>query len=51
MSPDLENVSGNYYRDCKEGSPHINVNNLIWQKVLWEESVKMVKLTESDPII
>jgi hypothetical protein len=51
MSPDLEMVSGNYYRDCKEGIPKITVNNLVWQKVLYDESIKMVKLTESDPII
>lgn len=51
MSPDLEGVTGKYYRDCKEGTPKKTVYNRNWQSVMWDESVKMVKLGEDDPKI
>lgn len=51
LSPDLEGVTGKYYRDCKEGKPHKGVYDRAWQTRLWEESVKIVKLTEDDPKI
>lgn len=51
MSPDLEGVSGKYYRDCKEGKPHKEAFDVNWQKVLWEKSEKIVKLTKDDPKI
>jgi hypothetical protein len=51
LSTDLNGVTGKYFRDCKEGKPHKGVHDRNWQTVLWNESVKMVKLTESDPQI
>lgn len=51
MSADLEGVSGKYYRDCKESSPHKEAFDENWQKVLWEKSVEIVKLAKDDPQI
>lgn len=51
LSPDLEGVTGKYYRNCKKGSPDKGVHDKNRQKVLWEESKKIVKLTEDDPKI
>lgn len=51
LSPDFEGVTGKYYRDCKEGTPKKTVYNRDWQSVMWDESVKMVKLGEDDPKI
>lgn len=51
LSPEVEGVSGKYFRDCKVGTPHIKVNNVIWQEHLWERSVQLVKLTANDPKI
>lgn len=51
LSPELEGVSGKYYRDCREGKPHKGTHNTNWQTVMWEESKKIVKLAETDPKI
>lgn len=51
MSPELENVTGKYYRDCKEGKPRKDVYKRDWQSALWEASVKFTKLSENDPKI
>lgn len=51
LSSDLEGVSGKYFRDCKEGKPLKGVHDRDWQTKLWDESVKIVKLTENDPKI
>lgn len=51
MSPDLKGVTGKYFRDCKEGSPKKCVYDLDCQRVLWEKSLKIVKLGEGDPKI
>lgn len=48
MSPDLEGVTGKYYRDCKEGTPHKGVHDIDCQRVLWEKSVKIVGLVEGE---
>lgn len=48
MSPEIGKISGRYFRDCKEGKPHNMAYNLPWRRILWEKSVKMVKLTEED---
>lgn len=48
LSPELDSISGKYFRDCKEGTPHIKVFNAIWQEKLWERSVEIVKLTKHD---
>lgn len=51
LSPDLEGLTGNYYRDCKLATPDKGVHDTNWQRVLWEESRKIVKLTQDDPEI
>lgn len=51
LSPDLEGVSGKYFRDCKEGTPHKKALNVERQQVLWEKSAVIVKLTKDDPQI
>lgn len=51
LSPELEGVTGKYYRDCKEGTPHKGVHNREWQTVLWEKSKEIVKLSDNDPQI
>lgn len=51
LAPELERVSGRYFRDCKEGTPHVDTHKLEWREALWEKSVKIVKLTQEDPKI
>jgi hypothetical protein len=51
MSPNLSGITGKYFRDCKEGTPRKDVHNIEWQNILWEESGKIVQLTEKDPQI
>lgn len=51
LAPELEGISGRYYRDCKEGTTHRNILKLEWREALWEQSVKLVKLTNEDPKI
>lgn len=51
LSPSLDNVSGEYFRNCKPSKPHKDVYNIEWQKIMWEESVKMVRLSSNDPMI
>lgn len=48
MAPELENVTGKYYRDCKEGKPREDVFKRDWQKALWEASIKITKLSEEE---
>jgi NAD(P)-dependent dehydrogenase (short-subunit alcohol dehydrogenase family) len=51
LSTSLENVSGKYFRNCKLAKPNTNSQNTEWQRVLWEESVKIVQLIQTDSII
>jgi hypothetical protein len=51
LSTSLNNVSGEYFRNCKIGKPHKNVQKMDWQKMMFEESVKIVGLTEKDPYV
>lgn len=51
MSPELENVTGKYFRNCKEGKPRADVYNIVWQKALWNASKEIVKLNVNDPKI
>lgn len=51
LSPELNNVSGKFFRDCKESVPNKKVHNKIWWTALWEASTEMVKLTKDDPQI
>lgn len=48
MSPDLENVTGKYFRDCKEGQPRSDVYKREWQTALWNASKLIVNLNEND---
>ena len=51
LSPELNNVSGKFFRDCKESIPNSKVHNKIWWTAMWEASKEMVKLTSDDPQI
>lgn len=51
LSPNLDEISGKYFVDCKQGKPHTSVNNVKWQEKLWGKSLKTVKLTADDPKI
>jgi len=50
-SEELNGVSGKYFYDCQEKSLASYITVPQEHKKLWEESVKMVKLTEADPKI
>lgn len=51
LSPDLEGVTGRYFRSCRESRPNARVFNKQWQMLLWDESRKITKLTKHDPHI
>jgi retinol dehydrogenase 14 len=51
LSNDLENVTGEYFRDCELGKPAPNARNVEMQKIFWEQSRKMVELIANDPKI
>lgn len=50
-SEDVKNVSGKYYLDCKEWDLQPYILEEDKHKILWDESAKIVKLTENDPKI
>jgi NAD(P)-dependent dehydrogenase (short-subunit alcohol dehydrogenase family) len=50
-SEELNGVTGKYFYDCKEQGLQPYVTNSQDHKKLWDESVKIVKLTDSDPKI
>lgn len=45
LSKDLENVSGEYFRNCKLAKPHKKAHNIDWQRILWEESENIVGIS------
>lgn len=51
LAPELEFVTGKYFRNLRESRPNPRVFNKEWQIKLWEESRKIVKLTKHDPHI
>lgn len=51
LSPELNGVTGRYFRSCRESRPNARVFNKQWQTLLWEESRRIVKLTKHDPQI
>lgn len=51
LAPELNGVTGRYFRNCRESRPNARVFNRQWQTVLWEESKRIVKLTRHDPQI
>lgn len=48
VSDELNGVTGKYYMDCKEHSLNDAACDMDKAKKLWEESAKIVKLTEKD---
>jgi retinol dehydrogenase 14 len=50
-SEDVKNISGKYYLDCKEWDLQPYITDPEKHKILWEESLKMVKMTDADPKI
>lgn len=51
LSPNIEGVTGKYFRNCALGRPRSDVNRVDWQSKLWDASLKLVKMTEDDPKI
>lgn len=51
LSKDVEGITGQYYRDCKPRYSDRRTYRKDWQNTLWEESKKIVKMTEHDPYI
>lgn len=51
VSEEVAKVSGQYFMDCKEHSLNAAASDMEKAKKLWEESAKIVKLTENDPKI
>lgn len=51
LSHHLDDVTGQYFRDCKSRRSSKRTYNENWQKIMWEESKKIVKITEKDPQI
>lgn len=51
LSKDLQSVNGKYFRDCKMRKSSKKTYNRDMQKVMWEESRKIVQITENDPTI
>ncbi|XP_055529821.1 retinol dehydrogenase 14 isoform X2 [Wyeomyia smithii] len=50
-SPEVEGVSGKYFRDCKEAGLTAGISDMERAAKLWEESAKIVQLTPKDPKI
>jgi len=51
VSDEVEGITGQYFMDCKEHNLNTAASDMDKAKKLWEESAKIVKLTESDPKI
>ncbi|CRK91452.1 CLUMA_CG005121, isoform A [Clunio marinus] len=50
-SEEVKDVSGKYFKDCKEDEPRPYITNPEKCLTLWEESIKIVKLQPTDPKI
>lgn len=50
-SEDVAHINGKYFMDCKEATLNAAAMDDEKAKKLWDESVKMVKLTDQDPKI
>ena len=42
-SPEVSQISGGYFKRCKRAKPHKNTDNIIYQKILWKLSLKLLK--------
>ncbi|XP_058829927.1 retinol dehydrogenase 14-like isoform X1 [Topomyia yanbarensis] len=51
VSPDVEKISGEYFRGCKVTKLNRRVQNKELQGRLWKAAQELVKLTEKDPKI
>lgn len=51
LSTGLDNISGQYFRDCRVGKTSKSAHNLEWQKIMWDKSVELTKLTANDPMV
>lgn len=51
LSTQLEGVTGQYFRNCRPGTTSTKTQNVEFQRILWEESERIVKLTTNDPMI
>ena len=51
VSDEFEGVSGKYFRDCHEVASWTGALNKEKSRLLWEETLKIVKLQESYPKI
>lgn len=51
VSDDVETVTGKYFMEMRPDKLQEKVTNEEHNRILWEESVKMVKLTDDDPKI
>lgn len=50
-SENVKNVSGKYFIDSKEAPLKPYISDMEKCKILWDESIKIAKITESDPQI
>lgn len=51
VAPEVEQISGKYFRGCKVTEINQRVQNIETQGKLWEASRTLVKLREEDPMI
>lgn len=50
-SEEVKDVSGKYFIDSKETALKPYISDMEKCKILWEESLKLAKITDSDPKI
>lgn len=48
LSSDMAKVSGKYFRNCRVAKHSEKADNVEWQKLLWENSKRIVGLTDAD---
>lgn len=48
LSTNLNNVSGKYFRNCREGTHSKEALDVEFQKFMWEKSRQIVRLAEND---
>lgn len=51
LSTSLDNVTGQYFRNCKLGKTSENALNVEFQKIMWDQSMRITRVTPSDPIV
>lgn len=48
LSTNLNDVSGKYFRNCREGTHSKEALDVSLQELMWEKSRKIVRLDEKD---